>query len=411
MTPTREARFTAPQPHPYDLGRQMVEALDYPDTTAEHGSNGNARQRRPARRQAPRPAEAPASSNGHDADGHDTNGQFAKGNRGGPGNPYNRQIAEFRKQFLAASTPAVFRQVVDALIAKALGGDGAAMKLYFLYVMGKPADAVDPDRVDFDECDVLCQTQANRKLPWHEILKLPYLETMLELARIFRPASDARYRKQLGDGVKALDAQTAKQRQRAEAQRARREAKRAAPTNVEAPIANGGNGTAADAAGLAADRDAASGADRDDTGPVVPDAAAHGSPLANGGNGRAANTTGDAGTHLSPIANGEYGTRKGRAAKTKGADGDAATHRSPLTNGENGRAANSTGDAGTHQSPIANGENGTRKGGVSKTAACASGDAATHHLPIANGENGRAAKTKGATGDAAEHDPPSANGV
>lgn len=363
MSQTLEPRFTIPA-HLADLAvlaGQALAAKEAAEIAPAHASNGDAaaaRQRRPARRQAPRPAEAPAARNGHDANGHDANGQFAKGNRGGPGNPYNRQIAEFRKQFLAASTPAVFRQVVDALIAKALGGDAAAMKLYFLYVMGKPADAVDPDRVDFDECDVLCQTQANRNLPWHEILKLPYLDSMLQLARIFRPASDARYWKQLDHGVKALDAQQAKQRQRAEAQRARREAKRAAQANVEAPMANGGNGTAADAASLAADRDAASGADRDDHGPIVPDAAAHGSPLANGGNGRAANTTGDARTHQSPIANGGNGTRKANA-KTKAAADDAAVHRSPL----------------------------------------------------ANGENGRAAKTKGADGNATKHDPPSPNGV
>src|SRR5262245_24170893 len=237
MSQTRESRFTTP-----DRSLLSPEVLEVVEIVGKHLSNGNARPRRPARRPPPPDAEAPAASNGHDA-----NGQFTKGNRGGPGNPYNRQIAEFRKQFLAASTPAVFRRVVEALIAKALSGDAAAMKLYFQYAMGKPAEAVDPDRVDFDECDVLSQTHASGKLPWHEILQLPYLETMLELVRIIRPASDSRYMKHIDGGVQALAAQVAKKRQRAEARRARREAQRAAQANDTAPMANGGNGAVAGA--------------------------------------------------------------------------------------------------------------------------------------------------------------------
>jgi hypothetical protein len=283
--------------------------------------------------------------------------------------------------------------------------------------MGKPADAVDPDRVDFDECDVLSQTHANGKLPWHEIIQLPYLETMLELVRILRPASDSRYKKQIGGGVQALEAQSAKKRQRAEARRGRREAQRAAQANDNAPMANGGNGAVAGAqaslapasaqpdgspelGGLrpghmqnaqpnlapekmgtgsgrthqntgnkeerpvpvpifssAPDRDDAAGvAARVDHGPMVPDAAAHRAPLANGGNGR--------------------------AAKKAGARGNAAP-RSPLANGGNGRG-NTTGDAGTHKSPIANGENGTRKGCATKTKT-ADGDTAAPEPPSANG--------------------------
>jgi hypothetical protein len=83
--------------------------------------------------------------------GRNHKGQFTKGNPGGPGNPFARQVAELRKALLSAVTPALLRAVADELIAQALGGKLEAIKLLFQYVLGQPTEMPDPDRVDIEE--------------------------------------------------------------------------------------------------------------------------------------------------------------------------------------------------------------------------------------------------------------------
>src|SRR5439155_5001787 len=232
----------------------------------------------------PLPAGAPTAGPAVTLDGRDAKGRFVKGNRGGPGNPYNRQVAEFRSHFLAASTPEIFQKAVEALIKKVIGGDIAALKLYFQYTMGKPADAVNPDRVDFDECDLLQRTHATSALPWAQLMQAPCLETILELARLLRPALDARCRTDVAAGVAARDAEAARLKEQAEQKRARREAKRAAKAKAEAPTPNGGNGTVADASS-GSDGGSAAGSVAHETADTTIARASR--PSSNGGNGGA----------------------------------------------------------------------------------------------------------------------------
>jgi hypothetical protein len=79
------------------------------------------------------------------------NGRFARGNRGGPGNPFARQVAELRKVALDATTLDDMRAIFRAMIERAGNGDVAAAKLVLQYTLGKPAPAVEPDRLDVDE--------------------------------------------------------------------------------------------------------------------------------------------------------------------------------------------------------------------------------------------------------------------
>src|ERR1700712_2980483 len=78
-------------------------------------------------------------------------GQFAPGNRGGPGNPFARQVAELRQAILDRLTVESASEIADALIAKAKTGDVAAARLLFQYGLGKPSKAVEPDRVEIEE--------------------------------------------------------------------------------------------------------------------------------------------------------------------------------------------------------------------------------------------------------------------
>src|SRR5262245_21875085 len=75
--------------------------------------------------------EAPAT-------GRDTNGRFAKGNAGGPGNPHARKVAQLRAALLERVTVEDIHEMADQLIELALGGSLAAIKLVFQYTLGKP---------------------------------------------------------------------------------------------------------------------------------------------------------------------------------------------------------------------------------------------------------------------------------
>lgn len=71
------------------------------------------------------------------------NGQFAKGNPGGPGNPHAAQVAALRSALLEAVTPADIAQVVASLVTQAKAGDIAAAQVLFDRCFGRvaPADA------------------------------------------------------------------------------------------------------------------------------------------------------------------------------------------------------------------------------------------------------------------------------
>jgi hypothetical protein len=80
--------------------------------------------------------------------GRGSNGRFLKGNKGGPGNPHARQVAALRQAFFAAVTAEDISTIAQAMIEKARQGDVAAARLVIQYSLGRPAEAVDPDRLD-----------------------------------------------------------------------------------------------------------------------------------------------------------------------------------------------------------------------------------------------------------------------
>jgi hypothetical protein len=90
----------------------------------------------------PTPAPAPK------AEGRGADGRFTKGWKGGPGNPFARRVAALRSVLLDVVDEAQLRKIACRLAVMAELGDVAAAKLVFLYTLGKPAPAVDPDRLD-----------------------------------------------------------------------------------------------------------------------------------------------------------------------------------------------------------------------------------------------------------------------
>lgn len=74
--------------------------------------------------------------------GRTPNGKFAKGNKGGPGNPFAQKLNQLRTAFYEVTTPEAIREVAKKLIDTALHGEGvaaiAATKLLFQYVLSTP---------------------------------------------------------------------------------------------------------------------------------------------------------------------------------------------------------------------------------------------------------------------------------
>ena len=78
-------------------------------------------------------------------------GRFRPGNKGGPGNPFARQVAEIRKLLLNTVPGERLAKIVLAMVDKAEAGDVAAAKLVLQYTVGKPAETVEPDRIEIDD--------------------------------------------------------------------------------------------------------------------------------------------------------------------------------------------------------------------------------------------------------------------
>ena len=76
---------------------------------------------------------APAS-NGYRGE----NGRFLKGNAGGPGSPYVKQVAALKASLYEALTPADINAIMQRMLAEAVAGNVPAARLVLEYSVGKP---------------------------------------------------------------------------------------------------------------------------------------------------------------------------------------------------------------------------------------------------------------------------------
>ena len=74
------------------------------------------------------------------SNGRGSNGRFAKGNGGGPGNPHAVQIARLRAALLKSVTPEDIGDVIQALLAQAKAGDVASIKELLQRLLGPPVE-------------------------------------------------------------------------------------------------------------------------------------------------------------------------------------------------------------------------------------------------------------------------------
>jgi len=76
------------------------------------------------------------------SNGRCSNGQFAKGNHGGPGNPFAQRAAELRSAMFDAVTVDDLKGIVTKLVKLAQAGDVTAAKLILDRTIGKPVEPV-----------------------------------------------------------------------------------------------------------------------------------------------------------------------------------------------------------------------------------------------------------------------------
>ena len=81
-------------------------------------------------------------------------GTFAKGNKGGPGNPYARKVALIRNQIIEAVSEDDLREIIQALIKKAKSGDIQATKEILTRLIGKPLETTHPDQLESNEANI-----------------------------------------------------------------------------------------------------------------------------------------------------------------------------------------------------------------------------------------------------------------
>jgi hypothetical protein len=86
-----------------------------------------------------------------------SNGRFAPGNRGGPGNPFARKTAALRAKLINLMTEQDVEDIYHVLLLNAKSGHLPAIKFLFSYVLGKPQPAVNPDALDVQEMQLLQQ--------------------------------------------------------------------------------------------------------------------------------------------------------------------------------------------------------------------------------------------------------------
>jgi hypothetical protein len=82
-----------------------------------------------------------ASLNGSNA-GRGPGRAFAKGNPGGPGNPFARAVNQLRAKLYAVVSEADLEEVVKALLTKAKAGEVPAVKELLDRLIGKPPQAI-----------------------------------------------------------------------------------------------------------------------------------------------------------------------------------------------------------------------------------------------------------------------------
>jgi len=122
--------------------------------------------------------------------GRDAAGRFAAGNKGGPGNPYNRRVAQLKIWLAEVVDEAGIKAMGKKLMEMAIAGEIAAARVLFQYVMPKH---VEPDRMNLQEWG-LFKEGADMFAEMPALLTRPGPELPLEMVRTTMATQTERFR-------------------------------------------------------------------------------------------------------------------------------------------------------------------------------------------------------------------------
>jgi hypothetical protein len=121
------------------------------------------------------------------SESRENNGRFAKGNRGGTGNPFARQTARLRQAMLDAVSPEDMNDVICAMKKKAADGDVPAAKLLMSYCIGKPTAPENPDTLDLHELNTIIANHLDSAEGPLNVIKGMPLSVIVNMFRIILP--------------------------------------------------------------------------------------------------------------------------------------------------------------------------------------------------------------------------------
>ena len=162
-----------------------------------HASNGEARRftipPSPNGSNGAKEKDAKPSPN----DGRDAHGRFAAGNAGGPGNPFARRLGALRSAFLGAVSDEDMQAIAKKLVARAKKGNLAAAKILLAYVIGRPAESIDPDRHDLEELQMLKELPQVVSLLQHLVEDKVSFAEGIRMMRMLVPVMDQHIRERI----------------------------------------------------------------------------------------------------------------------------------------------------------------------------------------------------------------------
>jgi hypothetical protein len=140
-------------------------------------------------------------------EGRQCDGRFARGNPGGPGNPYARQVTALRCRALDSVSGDDVEAILGKMVELAKAGDVPAARLVLHYTLGRPVPSAHPDRLDRDEVEAF-QANAMRQDAFSLVESTP-VEPVLTAVRELSPARGDKFRDELLANILAQNAKDA----------------------------------------------------------------------------------------------------------------------------------------------------------------------------------------------------------
>jgi len=120
----------------------------------------------------------------------DAAGRFVPGNKGGPGNPYNRRVAQLKIWLAEVVGEVEIKAMGKKLTEMAIAGEIAAARVLFQYLLPKQ---VEPDRMNMEEWN-LFKEGADMFAEMPALLTRPGPELPLEMVRATMETQTDRFR-------------------------------------------------------------------------------------------------------------------------------------------------------------------------------------------------------------------------